>query len=84
MTGSSACGSGLKFFKQTQPNPRTAQRAGHYIMTNTGWRSEDLSKFRIAGYPLGIQDIASISEAAIMRQLSTNSPWDRGMNCLLA
>ena len=34
MTGSSACGSGLKFVKQTQPNPRLAQRAGHYIMTN--------------------------------------------------
>jgi hypothetical protein len=35
MTGSSACGSGLAFFKQTQPNPRPAQRAGHYIMTST-------------------------------------------------
>src|SRR5271155_988692 len=34
MTGSSACGSGLEFVKQTQPNPRLAQRAGHYIMTN--------------------------------------------------
>ena len=35
MTGSSACGSGLEVVKQTQPNPRLAQRAGHYIMTNT-------------------------------------------------
>jgi hypothetical protein len=34
VTGSSACGSGLEFVKQTQPNPRLAQRAGHYIMTN--------------------------------------------------
>jgi carboxyl-terminal processing protease len=34
MTGSSASGSGLEFVKQTQPNPRLAQRAGHYIMTN--------------------------------------------------
>ena len=33
MTGSSACGSGLEFGKQTQPNPRLTQRAGHYIMT---------------------------------------------------
>jgi len=38
MTGSSACGSGLAFFKQTQPNPRLAQRAGHSIMTTTQQR----------------------------------------------
>src|SRR5277367_436260 len=33
MTGSFRCSSGLCFLKQTQPNPRSAHRAGHAIMT---------------------------------------------------